>query len=136
VWHSRLSETLHPVKILAEPEQGDIDGCGTAAGVPHHLAKFREDFGDIATGGSWDPTIAIVDCAPGAMREGRADMDGRVWFLHRFGSGDHRIEIDELPVVFGLGLRPDSHRRHRIIGNEHRAAEMHAILPSIIWSGG
>jgi hypothetical protein len=28
-------------------------------------------------------------------------------FLHRFGPGDHRIEIDELAVMFRILLRPD-----------------------------
>src|SRR6266567_4459390 len=28
------------------------------------------------------------------------------------------------------------HRRHRIIGKEHRAAEMHGTLLAISWSGG
>src|SRR6202040_4076743 len=89
---AHLSQALPPVKILAEAEQGDFDGCGIAAGLPRHLAEFRQDLGDIATS-RWNPTIAIADCAPRAMREGATDMDGRVWFLHWFGPGDHRIEI-------------------------------------------
>src|SRR5438874_2901246 len=62
--------------------------------------------GDIPTG-CRNPTIAIADGAACALREGAADMDRRVWFLHRFGPGDHRVEMDELAMVFGLGFRPD-----------------------------
>jgi hypothetical protein len=54
-----------------------------------------------------ESTIAIADCAPRAMREGATDMNRRMRFLHRFGPGDHRIEMDELPVVFGHRFRPD-----------------------------
>jgi hypothetical protein len=41
------------------------------------------------------------------MRESAADMDRRMRFLHRFGPGDHRIEIDEFAVVFRFLVRPD-----------------------------
>jgi len=37
-------------------------------------------------------------------------------FLHRFGPGNHRVEMDELPVIFGLGFRPDFlHRLDRFL---------------------
>src|SRR5260370_422540 len=108
-----LSQALHPVKILAQAEQGDLDGGWIAAGLPHHLAEFRQDLGKIATGG-WDPTIAIADCTARAIREGTAHVNRRVWLLHRFGPGDHRTEIDKLSMVFGLGFRPDFlHRLNR-----------------------
>src|SRR5262249_4854862 len=90
---THLCQALDPVEILAEAERGDFDGSGSAAGLPGHLAELRQNLGDITTGG-WNPTIAIADCAPRAIREGAADMDRRVWFLYRFGLGDHRIEID------------------------------------------
>jgi hypothetical protein len=51
------------------------------------------------------------------MREGATDMDRRVRLLDRFGPGDHRVEMDELPVVFGLGFRPDF--LHRFNGFAH-----------------
>jgi nucleotidyltransferase/DNA polymerase involved in DNA repair len=101
-----LCQALHPIKILAEAEQGDFDGCGIAAGLPRHSAEFRQHFGNIAAG-RWDPAIPIPDRAACAIRESAADMDRRVRFLHRFGPGDHRIEVDELPMVFGLRIRPD-----------------------------
>src|SRR6202043_1346594 len=100
----------------AEAEQGDLDGRGIATGLPRHLAEFRQDLGDIATGRR-NPTIAVADGAPRAMWESAADMDGRMWFLHRFGPGDHRIEMDKLPLVFGFRFRPDL--LHRLDGFAH-----------------
>ena len=44
-------------------------------------------------------------------------MDRRVRLLHRFGPGDHRIEMHELPVVFRLGFGPDF--LHRLDGFAH-----------------
>src|SRR5580704_12360783 len=61
-----------------------------------------------------NPTIAIADGAPCAMRKSAADVDRRMRFLHRFGPGDHRIEIDEFAVIFRSLLRPDFlHRLNR-----------------------
>src|ERR1700676_830313 len=103
--HSRdahLSEALHPVKILAEADQADFDRGWIASGLAYHLAEFRQGLGDITTPGRWNPTVAIADRAPCAMREGATDMDRRVRFPNRFGPGDHRIEMDELAMVFGL----------------------------------
>ena len=34
-------------------------------------------------------------------------MDRRMGLLHRLGPGDHRVEIDELAMVFGFLLHPD-----------------------------
>jgi len=79
-----LSQALHPVKILAEAEQGDFDGCGITAGLPRHLPEFRQNLGEIATS-CWNPAIAIADCAPGAIREGAADMDGGCGFCTGLG---------------------------------------------------
>src|SRR5216684_3236640 len=111
---AHLSEVLHPVKILAETEQADFDGSWIAPGLPYHLVEFRHGLGNIAMPGCWNPTVAIADRAPRAVREGAADMDGRVRFPHWFGPGDHRIEMDELPMVFGVRFRPDLlHRLNR-----------------------
>src|SRR5262249_37280290 len=65
---------------------------------------FRQDLADIAT---WNPSIAVADGAPCAMRKSAADVDRWMRFLHRFGPGDHRIEIDEFAVIFRFLLRPD-----------------------------
>ena len=54
--------------------------------------------------GRRDPAIAVADRAPRAMREGAADMDRRVRLLHRLRPGHHRIEIDELAVIFRLAF--------------------------------
>ena len=75
-----------------------------ATSLPRHLAEFRQDLADIAT---WNPTIAIADGAPCAMRKSAADVDRRMRFLDRFGAGDHRIEVDEFAVIFRSLLRPD-----------------------------
>src|SRR6516162_6431235 len=96
---AHLRQALHPIRIFAECERGDLDRSRIAAGVPRHLAEFRQDLADIAT---WNPTIAIADRAPCAMRESTADMDRRMRFLDRFGPGDHRVEIHELAVIFRL----------------------------------
>src|SRR5579862_2176857 len=114
---AHLGEALHPVKILAEAEQADFDRRGVASGLPYHLAEFRQGLGDIATPGRWNPAIAVADRAPRAMWEGAPDMDRRVRFLHRFGPGDHRIEMHELAMVFGLRFRPDL--LHRLNGFAH-----------------
>src|SRR5262249_52811486 len=90
---ARRRQALYPVKIIAEAERGHFDRSRIAAGLLYHLAEFREDLGYFAAGG-WNPTIPIADHAPRTIREGAADMDRRVWFLHRLRSGDHRIEID------------------------------------------
>src|SRR3954447_7928990 len=113
---AHVCETLHPVKILAEAEQGDLNGGRIATGLSRHLVEFRQDLGDVATG-CWNPAIAIADRAPRTIREGAADMDRRMRFLYRFGPGNHRIEIDELPMVCGLGFRPDF--LHRLNGFSH-----------------
>src|SRR6266404_1810123 len=72
---AHLSQTLHPVEILAEAEHCDFDGSRIAAGLPRHLAEFRQDIGDIAAPRHRNPTVAIADRAPRALREGAADMD-------------------------------------------------------------
>src|SRR6516162_5943889 len=77
-----------------------------AAGLLRHLAEFRQDVADLAAGRR-NPAIAIADRTARAIGEGAADVDRRVRFLHRFWLGDHWIEMDELPVVFGLGFCPD-----------------------------
>src|SRR5438477_2608921 len=100
-------------RVLAEAKRGDFDGRRIAAGLLSHVAEFRQHLADVATRG-WNPAIAIADGAPCPIREGAADMDRRVRFLHRFGPGDHRIKIDELAVIFRLLLRPDfPHRLDR-----------------------
>src|ERR1700730_12850452 len=114
---AHLCKALHPVEILAEAEQGDFDGGWIASGLPCHLAEFRQDIGDIAAPRHRNPTVAIADRAPRALREGAADMDRRVRLLYRFGPGDHRIEMHELSMVFGLGFRPDF--LHRLDGFAH-----------------
>jgi hypothetical protein len=63
-----LSQTLHPVKILARTERGDLDRSRIAAGFSCDLAEFRQDLGNIAAGRG-NPTIAIADCAACAVRE-------------------------------------------------------------------
>jgi hypothetical protein len=45
-----LSQTLHPVKILAQTERGDLDRSRIAAGFSCDLAEFRQDLGNIAAG--------------------------------------------------------------------------------------
>jgi hypothetical protein len=69
-----IGQALYAVKILAEAEQGDFDGFRIAAGLSRHLAEFRQDRGDIATG-RWNPTVAIANDAPRVIRKGTADMD-------------------------------------------------------------
>src|SRR5262249_32270798 len=101
-----LRQTLYPVKIFAEAEQRDLDGGWIAAGLARHLVESRQDLGELAARRR-NPTIAITDGSPGAMRESAADMDRRMRLLHGFGSGDHRIEIDEFAMIFGLGFCPD-----------------------------
>src|SRR5262249_26519699 len=99
--NAHFIEALHPVEILAVCERGDFD---LATGVPRHLAEFRQHLADIAT---WNPTIAIAEDAPCAMRESAADVDRRMRFLDRFGPRDHRIEMDEFAVIFRSLLGPD-----------------------------
>ena len=53
------------------------------------------------------PAVAVADRTPRAVRKRAADDHRRVWLLHRLRPGHHRIEVDELAVIFGLGLSPD-----------------------------
>jgi hypothetical protein len=57
--NTQVSQALHPVEILAEAERGDFDRSRIAAGLLRHIAKFRQDLGDIAAGRR-DPAIAIA----------------------------------------------------------------------------
>src|SRR5271168_560176 len=77
--HSQVGEALYPVEILAQAERGDLDGGRIAAGFPGHLAEFRQNLGDIATGG-WNPAVAVADRAACTVRKGAADMNRRVGF--------------------------------------------------------
>ena len=92
-----------------------LNNAGKSAAAVRDIAARR-----------WNPTIAIADGAPRAIGEVAADMDRRVWFLDRFGHGDHRVEMDELPIVFGLGFRPDFRSTHR----KSAAYEPMSSLPS------
>ena len=116
-YEAGYAAAMQAIREIAETEQADFDGSWIASRLPHHHAEFRQDFGDIAAPGGWDPTIAIADRAPRAMREDAADIDRRVRFPHRFGPGNHRIEMDELPMAFGLRFRPDF--LHRLDGFAH-----------------
>src|SRR5215468_7756785 len=60
-----------------------------------------------------DPSVAVADRAPRAVREGAADNDGRVRLLNRLRPGPHLWHIDDIAVIFRLGLGPDLlHRLH------------------------
>ena len=59
-----------------------------------------------------DPAVAVTQCPASGVREHAADDDRRVRFLHRLRPGHHRVEIDDIAVVFRLVLGPD--RLHRL----------------------
>src|SRR5262249_10272383 len=98
-----LGQALDPVEILAKAKRGEFGPSRIAAGLACHVAEFWQDLGDLAARRRY-PTIAIADRAPRAIGEGATDMDRRVRFLHRSRTGDHRIEMDELAMVFRLGF--------------------------------
>src|SRR5438105_14998006 len=57
--------------------------------------------------GIGDPSIAITDRAPRAVRKGAADNDRRVGLLHRLRPGPHFHDPNDLAATFRLGLGPD-----------------------------
>src|SRR6516165_2374691 len=128
-----LCQALHPVQILAEAERGDLDGSRITAGFPGHLAEFRQNLGDIATGG-WNPAITVADRAARPVWEGATDVNRRVGLLHRFGPGDHWVEVDELAMIFCPFFCPDFlHRLDRFAhpleaGRVDGAVILHFIL--------
>src|SRR5215471_12124636 len=79
--HSLLSEALHPVKILAHAERGDLDRSRITAGFPGHVMEFRQNLGNIATGG-WNPAVTVADRAARPVWEGATDVNRRVRLLH------------------------------------------------------
>ena len=87
-----VTKAVTAVALHIQAERGLVDYA-----MP--IAHYWPEFGDLADIATWNPTVAIADGAPCAMRESAADMDRRMRFLHRFGPGDHRIEIHELPVI-------------------------------------
>src|SRR5437870_2621318 len=54
-----------------------------------------------------DPSVAVTDRAPRAVREGAADNERRVRLLHRLRPGPHFHDLNNLAVIFRLGLGPD-----------------------------
>ena len=59
-----------------------------------------------------DPSIAVADRTPRAVRESAANDDRRLRLLHRLRPSPHLREVDDLAVIFGLGFGPDL--RHRL----------------------
>src|SRR5262249_53083210 len=100
--------------LFGEPH-GDLDGFWVPPCLCRHLPELGDHVGNLgvcSARGLWDPALAIADCAPCRIRERATNDDRRVWLLPRFWPGHHRIEVDELAVVFGLRLSPD--RLHRL----------------------
>ena len=89
--------------------------AGIAPGLGRHLAEARDQLGQRRRRSGGDlrhPAVAVADRAARAVGERAADQDRRMRLLHRLRPGLHRIEVDELAVVFGRVLRPD--RLHRL----------------------
>jgi hypothetical protein len=123
---------LQQVQVFGYSPDGYRDRAGFAAGLGRHLAKARYEVSDIPIlrpARMRDPPIAIGEGTPGSVRKGTADDYRGMRSLHRLGPAHHRGEVDELAVIFSLGLGPDFlHRRDALAHQLKSRPKLGAVI--------